>query len=69
MCENGWNEGGSLVLMETQEQVILVDEQDREVGASEKLRAHREGALHRAFSVFVLAPRSTVSATSLPVFP
>jgi isopentenyl-diphosphate delta-isomerase len=42
--------------METQEQVILVDEQDREVGASEKLRAHREGALHRAFSVFVFDP-------------
>jgi isopentenyl-diphosphate Delta-isomerase len=35
------------------EQVILVDEQDRELGACEKLRAHREGALHRAFSVFV----------------
>ena len=36
-----------------QEEVILVDEQDRVVGAGEKLRAHREGALHRAFSVFV----------------
>ncbi len=39
--------------MPTDEQVILVDERDREVGAGEKLRAHRDGALHRAFSVFV----------------
>ena len=39
--------------MRAQEEVILVDEQDRVVGAGEKLRAHREGALHRAFSVFV----------------
>ncbi len=35
------------------EQVILVDERDRELGISEKLEAHRAGALHRAFSIFV----------------
>jgi isopentenyl-diphosphate delta-isomerase len=35
------------------EQVILVDEQDGEIGAMEKLQAHREGKLHRAFSVFI----------------
>lgn len=35
------------------ERVILVDERDRELGAAEKLRAHLEGALHRAFSIFV----------------
>ena len=39
--------------MPTDEQVILVDERDRELGAGEKLRAHREGVLHRAFSVFI----------------
>ena len=39
--------------MQTEEQVILVDECDRELGASEKLSAHTEGALHRAFSVFI----------------
>ena len=39
--------------MPTDEQVILVDERDRELGAVEKLRAHRDGALHRAFSVFI----------------
>ncbi|HZH29597.1 MAG TPA: isopentenyl-diphosphate Delta-isomerase [Pyrinomonadaceae bacterium] len=35
------------------EQVILVDEQDRALGASEKLAAHVAGSLHRAFSIFV----------------
>ena len=35
------------------EQVILVDEDDRQVGSAEKLRAHREALLHRAFSIFV----------------
>lgn len=35
------------------EQVILVDEHDRELGVAEKLQTHREGALHRAFSIFV----------------
>jgi isopentenyl-diphosphate delta-isomerase len=37
------------------EVVVLVDEQDRELGVMEKLRAHREGALHRAVSVIVRA--------------
>jgi isopentenyl-diphosphate delta-isomerase len=35
------------------ERVILVDEQDRELGAAEKLAAHVAGRLHRAFSIFV----------------
>lgn len=35
------------------EQLILVDVNDREVGIGEKLEAHIEGRLHRAFSVFV----------------
>lgn len=39
------------------ERVILVDEHDREVGSEEKERAHREGLLHRAFSVFVFNSR------------
>lgn len=37
----------------TNEFVILVDENDNEVGVMEKLLAHREGQLHRAFSVFI----------------
>jgi isopentenyl-diphosphate delta-isomerase len=39
---------------ERNELVVLVDEQDRELGAMEKLRAHQEGALHRAVSVIIL---------------
>ncbi|MDZ7344528.1 MAG: isopentenyl-diphosphate Delta-isomerase [candidate division KSB1 bacterium] len=35
------------------EQVILVDRDDRQIGVEEKLKAHREGKLHRAFSIFV----------------
>jgi isopentenyl-diphosphate delta-isomerase len=37
----------------TEEQVILVDENDRETGAMEKMEAHRTGSLHRAFSLFL----------------
>jgi isopentenyl-diphosphate delta-isomerase len=33
--------------------VVLVDETDREVGSMEKMQAHREGRLHRAFSIFI----------------
>ena len=35
------------------ENVILVNEQDEEVGTMPKMEAHIEGKLHRAFSVFV----------------
>ncbi len=35
------------------EQLILVDQDDRAVGVEEKHEAHRQGALHRAFSVLV----------------
>lgn len=34
-------------------QVILVNEADESIGTMDKLQAHREGLLHRAFSVFV----------------
>lgn len=37
----------------TLDEVILVDDRDRETGTMEKLEAHRRGLLHRAFSVFV----------------
>lgn len=33
--------------------VILVDENDVEVGLSEKMEAHQLGLLHRAFSIFI----------------
>jgi isopentenyl-diphosphate delta-isomerase len=35
------------------ERVILVDDQDRELGTAGKLAAHREGTLHRALSVVI----------------
>ena len=35
------------------EQVILVNEQDEEIGLLEKMEAHRRGLLHRAFSLFL----------------
>jgi isopentenyl-diphosphate delta-isomerase len=37
-------------------EVILVDEQDRPSGTMEKLAAHQEGLLHRAFSIFIFRP-------------
>lgn len=39
------------------EYVVLVNEQDEEIGVREKLQAHLDGALHRAFSVFVFNSR------------
>lgn len=35
------------------EQVILVNEQDEEIGTMEKLQAHEKAILHRAISVFI----------------
>lgn len=40
-----------------EERVVLVDEGDTEIGTMEKQRAHLEGRLHRALSVFVLNGR------------
>jgi len=39
-------------LMTTQE-VILVTETDEPIGTIEKMRAHTDGLLHRAFSIFI----------------
>lgn len=33
--------------------VVLVDEFDQEIGIIDKLEAHKQGKLHRAFSVFI----------------
>jgi isopentenyl-diphosphate delta-isomerase len=35
-------------------QVVLVDEQDQALGEMDKMEAHQKGALHRAFSIFIL---------------
>lgn len=39
--------------MSTLNQVILVNEQDEQVGIMEKIEAHRKAVLHRAFSIFI----------------
>lgn len=39
--------------MSVEEFVVLVNEQDQELGVAEKIQAHQAGLLHRAFSVFV----------------
>jgi len=35
------------------EYILLVDENDNIIGKGEKIKTHREGKLHRAFSIFV----------------
>ena len=39
--------------MSTNEYVILVNENDQPLGVEEKMKAHEEGLLHRAFSIFL----------------
>lgn len=36
------------------EKVVLVDEKDNVIGSMEKIQAHKDALLHRAFSVFVI---------------
>jgi len=40
--------------------VILVDEEDNELGTMEKLEAHKKGLLHRCFSIFVFNDKNEV---------
>lgn len=39
--------------METEEDVVLVDEHDRAIGLAKKLLAHQQGLFHRAFSICI----------------
>ncbi len=41
-----------------EEQVILVNDKDEQIGLMPKLEAHEKGMLHRAFSVFVFNERN-----------
>ena len=43
--------------LEERQEIILVDGEDNPIGSASKLGAHREGRLHRAFSIFVFDPR------------
>ncbi|WP_041567083.1 isopentenyl-diphosphate Delta-isomerase [Nonlabens dokdonensis] len=42
------------------EQVILVNENDEQVGLMEKIEAHEKALLHRAFSVFVVNDKNEI---------
>ena len=35
------------------QKVILVNRNNRKIGSEEKIKAHKEGLLHRAFSIFI----------------
>ena len=43
-----------------EEYVVLVDNQDNELGLMKKMEAHEEGVLHRAFSVFVFNSKGEI---------
>ncbi|HEY7300054.1 MAG TPA: isopentenyl-diphosphate Delta-isomerase [Xanthobacteraceae bacterium] len=44
----------------SEEQLILVDEGNRAIGAAGKERVHRAGLLHRAFSIFMVDKRGRI---------
>jgi len=45
------------------EMLILVDESDNEIGREEKIKIHKEGKLHRAFSIFIFNSKGHVLLT------
>jgi isopentenyl-diphosphate delta-isomerase len=44
-------------IMGVMEEVILVDTKDQQIGTMEKLEAHRQGKLHRCFSILIFDSR------------
>lgn len=42
------------------ERVILVDKKDRAVGTEEKIKAHLQGKLHRAFSILIFNKKGEI---------
>ena len=48
----------------TEENVILVNEKDEQIGLMPKMEAHEKGILHRAFSVFIFNNIHSDSRTS-----
>jgi len=51
--------------MSATEYVILVNEDDKQIGTAEKIAAHRQNQLHRAFSVFVFRDHNGQQETLL----
>lgn len=48
-----------------QSRVILVNEQNIEIGTAEKLAAHEKGLLHRAFSIFIFRQQENINNQEL----
>ena len=46
------------------DKVILVNEADEQIGIESKLKAHKSGVLHRAFSVFLFHKDQNLIFTS-----
>ncbi|MBD3207939.1 MAG: isopentenyl-diphosphate Delta-isomerase [Candidatus Nealsonbacteria bacterium] len=40
-------------MVEKEKEIILVDSKDRPLGTGKKIRVHREGRLHRSFSILI----------------
>ena len=49
-----WYLLGNFELTMDKELVVLVDQEDRQIGTMEKIEAHATAVLHRAFSVFII---------------
>ena len=43
-----------------EEKVILVDEQDRQVGEAGKMQAHKDARLHRSFTIFIFNSKGEI---------
>lgn len=52
--------GGREAVAGSPGEIVLVDERNRAIGAASKEVAHREGLLHRAFSVFLVDPAGRI---------
>jgi isopentenyl-diphosphate delta-isomerase len=42
------------------ETIILVDRNDNQIGTAEKLKAHQDNALHRAFSIYIFNEKGEI---------
>mgnify|MGYP001611154609 CR=1 FL=1 len=43
-----------------EEKVILVDEQDRQIGEMGKMQAHKDARLHRSFTIFIFNSKGEI---------
>ncbi len=46
--------------------VILVDENDQQIGIMDKMQAHEKGLLHRAFSIFIVNSKNEMLLQKRP---